>query len=308
MKERRGAFRVGTKFARGNLDFAESVVKILEYSARIGIFLGVLLIMMLWEMKRPRRSLRANRYLRWRGNLFLVAANNLLIQVCLPMGLAGLAQLTQENGWGLFNWLSAKPVVAGIFSFFLLDLAVYFQHILFHHVPILWKLHRVHHADLDIDVTTGVRFHPIEIVISSILKAVVIFLLGAPALSVILFEVVLNATAMFNHGNVMIDPRKDKFLRYLLVTPDMHRVHHSIILSETNSNFGFNFPWWDVLFGTYKSQPEAGHEGMTIGLPNAQCSRAVDLPIMLGMPFIKSSELCPKENRNQDRPPFRRNG
>ena len=168
-----------------------------------------------------------------------------------------------------------------------LDLVIYLQHVLFHAVPALWRLHRMHHADLEFDVTTGTRFHPIEIVLSMLIKLTVIGALGAPALSVLIFEVLLNATAMFNHSNVQLPAPVDCILRWLVVTPDMHRVHHSVVVRETNSNFGFNLPWWDRLFGTYRAQPEAGHEGMTIGVKEIRDPAEQRLDRMLTQPFRK---------------------
>jgi sterol desaturase/sphingolipid hydroxylase (fatty acid hydroxylase superfamily) len=168
-----------------------------------------------------------------------------------------------------------------------LDLAIYLQHVMFHAVPILWRLHMVHHADLDFDISTGLRFHTIEILLSMVIKLAAIIILGAPALAVVAFEVLLNATSMFNHANARLPRWLDRVLRLLVVTPEMHRVHHSVIAQETNSNFGFNLPWWDFLFGTYRDQPAAGHEGMTIGLVQFTDERQVDrLPGMLALPFV----------------------
>src|SRR5207302_2215016 len=201
----------------------------------------------------------------------------------------GFAVLAYERGFGLFNIIILPAWVAVVASVLVLDLAIYFQHVLFHAVPALWRLHRMHHADLEFDVTTGLRFHPIEILLSMLIKFAVIAAIGAPAAAVLIFEVLLNATSMFNHGNVGLAPGTDRVLRWFLVTPDMHRVHHSIMSNETNSNFGFNLPWWDRLFGTYCSQPAAGHEGMTIGIEQFRDPRELGIVRMLLQPFRGSA-------------------
>jgi sterol desaturase/sphingolipid hydroxylase (fatty acid hydroxylase superfamily) len=210
-----------------------------------------------------------------------------LARLLAPVGAVGFAYLANDRGWGLFNVVAFPAWVEALASLLLLDLAIYFQHRLFHHVPLLWRLHRMHHADLDIDVTTGARFHPLEILLSLGIKFVVISTIGAPPLAVLAFEVGLNATSMFNHSNVRMPSVVDRFLRWLVVTPDMHRVHHSIVRRETDSNFGFNFPWWDRLFRTYRAQPEAGHEGMTIGIEQFRQPKELLLHRMLIQPFRK---------------------
>ena len=219
-----------------------------------------------WELVAPLRKQRIGRGTRWPNNLGIVLLDTALVRLAFPMTAVGLALVAEVRGWGLLHafddpWWLAVPL-----SVIFLDLAIYLQHVLFHAVPALWRLHRMHHADLEFDVTTGVRFHPIEILLSMGIKFGVIAALGTPAIAVVIFEVLLNATSMFNHGNVSIPVRLDRLLRWIVVTPDMHRVHHSIVVRETNSNFGFNLPWWDRLFGTYRDQPAAGHEGMTIGI------------------------------------------
>jgi sterol desaturase/sphingolipid hydroxylase (fatty acid hydroxylase superfamily) len=197
----------------------------------------------------------------------------------------GLALLAEKRGWGLLNNLLISPWMGVVASVVLLNLAIYLQHVTFHAAPALWCIHRMHHADLDFDVTTGARFHPIEIVLSMLVKFGALAPLGAPALGVLIFEVLLNATSMFNHGNVRIAVGLDRYLRWLVVTPDMHRVHHSVVVNETNSNFGFNLPWWDRLLGTYRDQPAAGHEGMTIGIEQFRAMRELRLDRMLLQPF-----------------------
>ena len=237
-----------------------------EWLVRLVGFAGVIAAMALWEHWAPRRRLGIGRPSRWPGNLGVLAVDILLVRILFPTAAVGAALMCEAQGWGLFNVIPVPFVAATLVSVVLLDLAIYLQHVLFHAVPMLWRLHRMHHADLDIDVTTGVRFHPAEILLSLLIKFAVIALVGAPALAVLIFEVLLNATSMFNHSNVRMPALVDRIVRLLVVTPDMHRVHHSIVRAETNSNFGFNFPWWDRLFGTYRPQPAAGHEGMTIGL------------------------------------------
>lgn len=254
---------------------------------RLGMFFGILVAMILLELAAPRRPLSVSRLRRWASNLGIVFLNSILLRLLLPLAATGFALLAADRGWGLFNLFLVPTWVAVIASIILLDLAIYLQHVLFHAVPALWRLHRMHHADLDVDVTTGARFHPIEILLSMLIKFAVIALLGAPAAAVMIFEVLLNATAMFNHGNVRLPLGLDRVLRLFVVTPDMHRVHHSIEDHETNSNFGFNLPWWDRLFGTYKAQPDAGHEAMTLGIRDYRAPKlATDLPGMLILPFL----------------------
>jgi sterol desaturase/sphingolipid hydroxylase (fatty acid hydroxylase superfamily) len=227
------------------------------------------------------------RPLRWASNLGLALLNTLTMRFLVPLSAVAVALLARERGWGLLNNVSLPEWLAVVLAVVALDLAIYLQHVLFHAVPALWRLHKVHHADLDLDATSGVRFHTLEIVLSLGIKAAAVVLLGAPALAVVLFEVLLNATSMFNHANVRLPLWLDRVLRLIVVTPDMHRVHHSVHPHETNSNYGFNLPWWDYLLGTYRAQPADGHEGMTLGI--AECRderRAERLPWMLLMPFL----------------------
>lgn len=252
---------------------------------RFGAFCGVLAAMAAWELLMPRRRLFIGRQRRWPSNLGVLALDAAIVRVLFPAAAVGVALVWEARGWGLLNWLAVPTVAATAVSVLLLDLAIYTQHVLFHHVPALWRLHRMHHADLDIDVTTGLRFHPIEIVLSMLIKIAVVTALGAPAVAVLVFEVLLNATSMFNHSNARMSPEVDRIVRQLVVTPDMHRVHHSIIRAETDSNFGFNFPWWDRLFGTYRAQPKEGHEGMTIGIETFRDPAELRLDRMLTQPF-----------------------
>ena len=261
-----------------------------EPAIRLGAFFGVLVVMALWEAAAPRRKLALARRRRWPGNLGVVVVDTVLVRLLFPTAAIGVALLAEARGWGLFHLLAVPWSVAVVLSVVLLDLAIYAQHVLFHAVPLLWRLHRMHHADLDIDVTTGVRFHPVEIILSLLIKWAVIVALGTPAVAVLLFEILLNATSMFNHGNIAMPPWVDRLVRLLVVTPDMHRVHHSIHRSETNSNFGFNFPWWDRLFGTYRGQPYGGHDAMTVGLDSFRDPREQRLDRMLLQPLRPGSD------------------
>jgi sterol desaturase/sphingolipid hydroxylase (fatty acid hydroxylase superfamily) len=243
--------------------------------------------MALWEWLAPRRVLTVSKVLRWANNLGIVFLNTLLLRVLFPAAAVSMTVFAHSRGWGLFNHFETPYALAVLTSVVAMDLAIYLQHVMFHAVPALWRLHRVHHADLDFDVTTGARFHPIEIILSMLFKFAVIAVLGAPVLAVVIFEVLLNATAMFNHSNVRIPRGMDAVLRWLVVTPDMHRVHHSVERDETNSNFGFNLPWWDRLLGTYRGQPRAGHEAMTIGIDTFRDLKGCDtLWGMLALPFV----------------------
>ena len=257
-----------------------------EKLIRLGAFFGVFAVMAIWELLAPRRALTVSKTVRWVSNLGLVALNTVLLRLVFPTAAVGAALLAEQRGWGLLHQVELPYWLAVVAAVVALDLAIYLQHVMFHAVPALWRLHRVHHADLDFDLTTGARFHPIEIGLSMLIKLAMVVLLGAPALAVLVFEVLLNATAMFNHSNVRLPAGLDGILRWLVVTPDMHRVHHSVEDDETNSNFGFNLPWWDRLLGTYRAQPRAGHEGMTLGIRGYRDPREVDrLPGMLALPF-----------------------
>ena len=258
-----------------------------ELAVRLGAFLGVLALMAAWEARAPRRALSVSKARRWASNLGIVFLNSALLRIIFPATAVAVAVLAQERGWGLLNQHDVPFALAVVASVVALDLAIYLQHVMFHAVPALWRLHRMHHADLDFDVTTGARFHPIEILLSMLIKMAVIVVIGPPAVAVMIFEVLLNATAMFNHANVRLSPAADRPLRLLVVTPDMHRVHHSVEEHETNSNFGFNLSLWDRLFRTYKTQPDAGHERMTIGIRGYRAPKLVsDLPGMLVLPFL----------------------
>ena len=258
-----------------------------EPAIRLGCFFGVFAVMAVWELLAPRRRLSQPKAQRWFNNLGLVALNTALLRLVFPLAAAGMAATAELNGWGLFNRIESPGWLALLVSVVILDGVIYLQHVMFHAVPLFWRLHRVHHADLDFDVTTGARFHPVEILLSMLIKFAVIILLGPPIAAVVIFEVLLNATAMFNHSNVHLPAGLDAVLRWVIVTPDMHRVHHSHLGYEANSNFGFNLSVWDRLFGTYRSQPEEGHEGMVIGIDTFRDpEHCVKLRGMLGMPLL----------------------
>jgi sterol desaturase/sphingolipid hydroxylase (fatty acid hydroxylase superfamily) len=258
-----------------------------EVLIRLGFFFGVFIIMAIWELLAPRRRLIVPKLMRWSNNISLVFFNTLILRVLFPAAAVGMAVFVQQQGWGLFNYYSLALPLEIVVSVIILDGIIYLQHVMVHAVPVLWRLHRVHHADPDFDVTTGARFHPLEIILSMLIKFAAIVVLGPPVVAVIIFEVLLNATAMFNHSNVRLNTTLDKYLRLLVVTPDMHRVHHSVEADETNSNFGFNLPWWDRLLGTYRDQPRAGHENMSIGIHHYNQAKQVTwLSGILMLPFI----------------------
>jgi sterol desaturase/sphingolipid hydroxylase (fatty acid hydroxylase superfamily) len=273
-----------------------------ETVMRLGIFAAVLVLLALGEMLFPRRHLTVGKPLRWLNNLALVFVNTIVVRILLPFGAVAMAAIAQENGWGLLNNVVLPNWLAVTLAVVLLDFAIYLQHILFHAVPLFWRLHLVHHADLDFDVTTGLRFHTLEILLSMAIKLAVVVLLGASALAVLIFEVLLNGTSMFSHSNLRLPGWLDRLLRLVLVTPDMHRVHHSTLPRETNSNFGFNLPWWDFLLGTYRNQPALGHEEMTIGLSHLRDEKQVErLPRMLALPFLAETGGYPLNRSDEDR-------
>ncbi len=268
----------------------ETFVQAHEAALRLGFFAGIFGAMVLWELLAPRRALYTSKAVRWSNNLGLVVINTLLLRALFPAAAVGMAVFADLHGWGLLNNVDVPAWLGIVTAMIVLDFAIWLQHVAVHAVPLLWRLHRVHHADLDFDVTTGLRFHPLEILLSMLIKFAVIALLGPPVLAVMLFEVVLNGMAMFNHGNVRLPAALDGALRKLVVTPDMHRVHHSTHIDEMNSNFGFNLSVWDRLFGTYRAQPRDGHERMTIGLTAYREPREASwLPGLLLIPFRHSS-------------------
>lgn len=258
-----------------------------EVGIRLGFFFGVFAVMAAWEWLAPRRALTVSKAVRWTNNLGLVFFNSFILRLLFPAAAVGMAVFAAEQGWGALNYVDIPFALAVVTSVIVMDFIIYLQHVMVHAVPALWRLHRVHHADLDIDVTTGARFHTVEIILSMLIKFATIAVLGPPVVAVVIFEVMLNATAMFNHSNVRLPLGLDRVLRWFVVTPDMHRVHHSVEDDEANSNFGFSLPWWDRLFGTYRDQPRAGHKDMTIGIHKFRDPKQVSwLPGMLALPFV----------------------
>jgi sterol desaturase/sphingolipid hydroxylase (fatty acid hydroxylase superfamily) len=268
-----------------------------ELFVRLTAFTAVLVGMTIWELCAARREQSLARRVRWPSNIGVVALDTLLVRLLFPMTAVALALLGESRAWGLFNSYPVSSWMAIVLGVILLDLALYLQHVLFHAVPALWRLHRMHHSDLEFDVTTGLRFHPIEILLSMGFKLSLVVTLGIPAVASLMFEILLNATSMFGHGNVAVPQRFDRVLRWFVVTPDMHRVHHSVKPRETNSNFGFNLPWWDRLFGTYRDQPDAGHACMTIGIEQFRHPNEQRLDRMLTQPFREDPHTHPLGHR-----------
>ncbi len=264
-------------------------VHIGEAGLRLGVFLCVFIVMAAAEAMRPKRQLSHDRRRRWFTNLSIVVLDSAVVRLmgalAIPLVAVSAAIYAAQQGWGFFNWLDWPVWVEWLVVIVLLDLAIWFQHLVSHKVPVLWRLHRMHHADVDIDVTTAIRFHPIEIALSMLWKIVCVVALGAAPEAVILFEIILNGLAMFNHANVALPERVDRVLRMFVVTPDMHRVHHSVLRYEHDSNYGFNLSVWDRLFRTYTPQPEMGHDGMTIGLTPYQSEDPMRLSWSLLLPF-----------------------
>ncbi len=268
----------------------EAIVREREVVFRLACFGAIFIVMLLWELRAPKRRLSVSKGQRWTANLGLLALNSFVTRLLFPAAAIGIAYSAGLAGWGLFNNIALPYWLEVVLAVLMLDLAIYLQHLLMHRVPLLWRLHRVHHADLDIDLTTGSRFHTVEIIFSMLIKWCVISLLGPALLAVLIFEALLNGMAMFNHANVRLPSTVDRWLRKLLVTPDMHRVHHSILLAETNSNYGFNLSIWDRGFNTYIDQPAKGHDAMTIGIPGFRDASQVDrITGMLALPFVNRS-------------------
>lgn len=257
-----------------------------EYNVRVGGFLIMFVVMALWERIAPRRSQSFDRRQRWPANLGLAMSNAILVRIVPAFSVISVADIGQSNGLGLLNVFAFPALPVAVGSFVVLDLVIFCQHVVFHRFATLWRFHRVHHTDLEFDVTTGLRFHPSEAAISLVVKMMAVLTLGVPPLVVLCFEVVLNATSMFNHGNVRLPLAADSLLRKVFVTPDMHRVHHSTRAGEMNSNFGFNFSFWDRLFGTYRAEPGAGHDAMELGLDEFRAPTDLALCSMLRQPWI----------------------
>ncbi len=269
-----------------------------ELALRVFFFVGIFAAVAIWEALSPKRVRLISRGIRWTHNLSLVILSSLSMRLVIPFTAVGAAAFSYDQQFGLLHYLDVPFVMAVVMSLLMLDFLIYLQHVIFHHVPIFWRLHKIHHIDQEIDVTTGVRFHPVEMILSALIKCAAVLLLGVPILAVVIFEILLNATAMFNHGNINLPKSVDRLLRLFVVTPDMHRVHHSVIPSETNSNFGFNLPWWDRIFRTYKAQPAAGHDGMKIGLQDYQDITKTDLWSLITIPFIWGSDKTPPDRNS----------
>jgi sterol desaturase/sphingolipid hydroxylase (fatty acid hydroxylase superfamily) len=265
----------------------------LESLIRLISFFTIFALIAIWEFAAPLRPLTTPKPQRWFSNLTIVILNTLVVRLFFSTTVVGFAVIASQNGWGFLNLLGWPNWLAGIAAVVALDFILYLQHVMFHAVPFLWRFHMMHHADLDVDVTTGARFHLVEIVVSMIIKLAAVALIGASPRAVITFEILLNATSMFNHGNVRMPGGLDRVLRWMVVTPDMHRVHHSVIREETNSNFGFNLPWWDRLLGTYRPAPERGQTGMTLGLNQFRDPSQLTLPWMLALPFVGKTGSYP---------------
>jgi sterol desaturase/sphingolipid hydroxylase (fatty acid hydroxylase superfamily) len=272
------------------IDFLSS-----EPGIRLSVFAIILVLMAAYELWSPRlerpEMMGALKSRRWLTNLSMVLISSAVLRLVFPAAAVGTALWAEQQGLGLFRWIGLDPLVAGIMGFIILDFAVWLEHVASHKIPILWRIHRMHHADTGFDVTTGLRFHPLEILISMVWKAAIIAALGPPVLAVLVFEIVLNGTSMFNHSNIRLPLWLDRRLRLVLVTPDMHRVHHSSFRPETDSNYGFNFPFWDRLFRVYKAQPRLGHEGMEIGLEHFRDDRPARLLWALLLPFRSDAAL-----------------
>jgi sterol desaturase/sphingolipid hydroxylase (fatty acid hydroxylase superfamily) len=260
-----------------------------EGAFRLGVFLAVLAVMAAWELAAPLRRAEVPRVIRWSNNLALVAVDTAIVRLLFPLAAVGVAAWAQGAGFGLLHALALPGWAAVVVAMVALDLGIWAQHVLFHKVPWLWRLHRVHHADTHFDVTTGVRFHPLEIVVSMAIKMALVAALGAPVLAVLLFEVALSAGALITHANLSLPARLDRALRRVVVTPDMHRIHHSVRQAETDSNYGFNLAVWDRLFGTYRAQPQDGQKGMTIGIGQFRDSREAWIDRLLTQPFRGSA-------------------
>ncbi|VEN74219.1 Sterol desaturase-related protein [Candidatus Desulfarcum epimagneticum] len=262
-----------------------------EAAVRLACFAGVFGLVALWERWAPRRALNFSKPVRWYSNISIAALNIGAVRLFFPILVVVFAALARERGWGLLNNVSLPGPVEIIAALLLLDFIIYLQHVMFHSLPLLWRLHRMHHTDTDYDLTTGIRFHPIEILISMGIKFGAVALIGPPPEATVLFEVILNGAAMFNHGNIRIPVALDRVLRWFVVTPDMHRVHHSIYPEESRNNFGFNVPWWDYLFGTYFAQPRDGHERMDIGIGQFRDPRHLHALSLIAQPFMRDDKM-----------------
>jgi len=257
-----------------------------ESYIRLSSFIGLYALLTIWEISSPKRKLEHARRLRWVSNFGLIIISSILVRFIFPTAAVGIALLVEKNQWGLLYYFDLSVAMHFMIAFVLMDLSLYFQHVMFHALPLFWRFHRVHHTDLDFDITTGLRFHPFEMVISILIKFMTITALGVPVLAVVIFEIILNAASMFSHSNIKIARSIERVTRWFIVTPDMHRIHHSVSENETNSNFGFFISVWDRLFGTYTKEPKKGHTGMQIGLHNFREPKWQDLRWLIYLPFV----------------------
>ncbi len=244
-----------------------------------------------WEILKPRRQNTLPKTQRWRINFSLMVIDILLLRALFPLAAVGIALYSSEKNWGLFNRIELNPVLLIIITVLLLDLLIYWQHRLFHKIPWLWRLHRIHHTDLELDISSGVRFHPLEIILSMLIKTGFIIIFGLSPVGVLIFEIILNSTAMFNHSNIYIKPTIDRYLRWFIITPDMHRIHHSTVIKETDSNFGFNLPWWDRLFKSYCAEPHGGQTSMPLGLTEFRDAGKLRLRDLLWLPMKNKNSI-----------------
>lgn len=281
----------------------ETFITTQEVSIRLSFFFAVFTLMAIWEILAPKRALTVSKLARWTNNIGLVLLNTFILRFIFPAAAVGIAVYASENQLGMLQQIALTLPIEILVSILALDLVIYLQHVMVHAIPVFWRFHRVHHADLDYDVTTGSRFHPVEILFSMLIKFAAIILIGPPIVSVVIFEVLLNAMSLFNHGNVRLPKSMDAVLRCFIVTPDMHRVHHSVADNETNSNFGFNLSCWDRLFGTYIAQPHVGHEKMRIGIQHIrEHKQVIWLPGILALPFIGKIQAYAINHRHWNPP------
>jgi sterol desaturase/sphingolipid hydroxylase (fatty acid hydroxylase superfamily) len=264
---------------------------------RMSAFFGILVLMALWEVTAPRRRLSTSKGSRWFTNISVVVLDSMIIRFLFAAGAVGMAMLVAERNWGILNQLNWSMWMEIVVAVIVLDFVLYLQHVVFHAVPLFWRFHMMHHADLDCDVTTGLRFHPVEVALSMGIKLGAVVLLGPAPVAMLAFEVILNATSMFNHSNIWMPVGIDRVLRWIIVTPDMHRIHHSVLPRETNSNFGFSLPWWDRLLGTYREDPLRDQTIMSLGLEQYRDPRRLTFGGILALPFIGTPGPYPLTRR-----------
>ncbi|PCJ59348.1 MAG: hypothetical protein COA65_06185 [Rhodospirillaceae bacterium] len=270
----------------------------MEAWIRLGAFFAIFAVMALWEVAAPRRVLTQSKTKRWTANLGMLLVDALAVRLTLGAAAYAMAIHAEAAGWGLLNVLDWPRWIEIAAAIVFLDFAIYLQHVLSHALPVFWRLHQVHHSDMDFDTTTAIRFHPVEILVSLVFKVGLVAAIGADPLAVLLFEAILNGTALFNHGNVRLPAKLEHGLRFLVVTPEMHRIHHSTDSAETNRNFGFALSIWDRLCGTYQQAPARGHLGVEIGLNAYRNFARLGLGNLLLLPFRKEVAENRLESRN----------